>query len=253
MSDSLKAFKTCKVWMPRTHVTEGVSILSQALQKQGIDVLEQGLQRIQYLGHLELAPDFSASWWVFTSGIAVKAWADYLEDSSQAPCIHTVQIACVGDATAKAVETYFKRSADFVPKTAQDATYFVNAFNEHHPKPSSCLWVCSALADDTLLHGLNAGGHEVQRVSLYEPIPLQAHALDALLEDAIAFSPDVVLLTSPSNVNVLASMGAFERVHPQKWICLGQRSLKAVLALGLDVSVDALEHPTAEAIFDIVF
>ena len=250
MFDSLKSRPPCKVWMPRTHVTKGDSSLSQALQKEGIIVREHALQRIQYLGHLELDPDFSASWWVFSSAIAVLVWADYLNATQETHRANTVQIACVGDATAKAIETHFNRPADFVPKDAQDAAYLAHAFNEHQPKPTSCLWVCSALGDDTLLHGLKTGGHHVQRVSLYKPIPLEAQALVELFEDAVAFSPDVVLLTSPSNVNVLASMGAFERVHPQKWICLGQRSFEAVLALGTEVSIETLEHPTAEAILN---
>ena len=251
MSDSSQTPPTIKVWMPRTHVTKGDSSLSQALQKEGIQVLEQALQRIQDLSHLERAPYFSTSWWMFTSAIAVDVWANYLQTTEQTHPIKNLQIACVGDATAKAVETHFHRPADFVPKDAQDAAYFARAFNEHHPKPSSCLWICSALADDTLLHGLKTGGHIVQRLSLYKPIPLEADALAQLLDDAVAFSPDVVLLTSPSNVNVLSSVGAFDRVHPQKWICLGKRSLEAVRLLGLQIPLEALEHPTAEAVLDI--
>ncbi len=250
MTDSSKSRPPYKVWMPRTHIAQGHSALSKALQQKGLWVLEHALQRIQDLGHLELAPDFSASWWVLTSAVAVAVWADYLQATEQTHRIQNVQIACVGNATAKAVETYLNRSANFVPKDAQDATYFATAFNEHHQCPSSCLWVCSALADDTLFQGLKTGGHDVQRVSLYKPIPLEADALAQLLEDAVAFSPDVVLLTSPSNVKLLARMGAFERVHPQKWICLGQRSLEAMLALGLQIPLEALEHPTAEAVLD---
>jgi uroporphyrinogen-III synthase len=250
MNDSLKALNTFKVWMPRIHVAEGGSALSHALEKEGIEVLEQAWQRLKNLNHLELAPDFSASWWVFTSAIAVKAWADYLEDSPQTHRIHTVQIACVGQATADAVESHFKRSADFVPKAAQDATYFAESFNQQYTNPTSCLWVCSALADETIIQLLKAGGHNVQALPLYKPVALEASALDRFIEDAVAFSPDVVLLTSPSNVAVLASLGAFDRVCPKEWICLGRRSFEAVKHLGVNIPLKMLEHPTAEALLD---
>ena len=248
MNQSLTAPTNRKLWMPRTHLSEGVSALSQDLQHHGIEVLEQGLNTLRRFSHLEVAPDFSASWWLFTSAIAVAFWADYLKEQGQDAYTATVKIACVGEATAKAVQHHFKRPATFVPEYAQDATRFAEAFNQHQAKATTCLWVSSALADDTFAHVLQAEGHQVQHLPFYEPVALDALALERLIEEAVSFSPDIVLLTSPSNIRILADSGAFERVQPQQWICLGKRTLEAVKDLGLTIPVEVLPFPTASAI-----
>ncbi len=250
MPHASKPPKMLKLWMPRTHVTKGDSALSQSLQHEGILVLEHALQDITKIGHLALDLNFQPVWWVFTSAIAVREWAKYLENTGQTHLGQGVHIACVGQATANAVKTYLKRPADFVPTAAQDATYFTTAFNQHHPTPTSCLWVCSALAEDTVLRGLKAGGHKVRQLPLYEPVALKPAALEQCLQEATAFSPDVGLLSSPSNVDILARMGAFERVLLTQWICLGPRSFEAALRAGVPVRLKMLEHPTAAAIVE---
>ncbi len=249
-----------KIWMPRTHLEAGKSALAVDLSQAGLIILEHDLQRL-HRHLLEIHADyFSFKWWLFTSRLAVSTWASTLHQA-QRTLPETIQIACVGQSTAEAVAVYLKRTADFIPSHASDAKHFADGFHHHVSDsrndtilvPTTALWVCSELADDTFQRQLELQGHEIQRVSLYRPEPLESDLLEARLKEAEAFQPDIVLLSSPSNVRVLNTLGTFQRLQPRLWLCLGKKTHQAVQALGLNKAcVDVLTHPTASDILNCV-
>ncbi len=240
-----------KIWMPRTHLEEVKSALAVDLRQSGIHLLEHDLQHIHRY-NLPILPDyFSVKWWLFTSRLAVRTWASTLQDA-QMRLPETIQIACVGASTAEAVTTYLDRTADFIPPNASDAKRFAEAFHQSLSHSTTALWICSALAEDTFQEQLQSKGHEVRRVSLYHPEPLEANELKSKLQEAEAFQPDFVVLTSPSNVKVLEATGAFFRLKPRGWVALGRKTLHSLEELPLEASrVHGLTHPTASAILEL--
>lgn len=238
-----------KIWMPRTHITGEGSRLGHALKQYPIDLLEQGFYELMPLSPPSFQWGEASSWCYFTSQWAVVFWARYLE------CIHATEsmtgrrIACVGDATAATVLQVFQRPANFMPPHAQDAQHFSEAFHQAFPLPQQGIWPCSAWARATLQDVLTAQGHQIQALPCYVPQVLKPSAFSQRLAEAVEFTPDVVILTSPRNVEHLYQAGAFEQIRPKLWIGLGPSTGQALENCKPLLPFVVLKQPTAPAIW----
>jgi uroporphyrinogen-III synthase len=173
-------------------------------------------------------------WVIFTSGNAVRAVADRLALSDQAPSLPGPLIASVGPATTRAIaERLAGRSVDLQPATDFRAEGLLAAFAEHGwPSDQRCLLPQGDRARDVIAPGLREHGARVDAVVAYRTVvPVGfADALASAQQEEV----HLALFASPSAVeSFVAAAGARARSLPVA--AIGPITAEAARVAGLTV------------------
>ena len=187
------------------------------------------------------------AWVSFTSAHTVRACAElWGEDFTRAVHSGGARIACVGAATARAVRAQLGLDADFQP-SVQSAAGMLAEFGQPAVEPDSTdpaavLVLEGSNARPTLREGLKNLGWSVTARVLYDMVPaervepgeLSLSTARALLRDADAPTPDVIVATAPSRLHALldgvSALGP-ESVPPV--VAIGATTASACRALNL--------------------
>jgi uroporphyrinogen III methyltransferase/synthase len=177
-------------------------------------------------------------WVIFTSTNAVKAvWEKFAEFGLDARAFAGVKIACVGDATAAAVEAFGVRP-ELVPAGEQSSDGLLADFPEYDEvlDPIDRILLPRAdIATETLAAGLIERGWEVDDVTAYRTV--RAAPPPAPIRDSIKSGGfDAVLFTSSSTVRNL--VGIAGKPHARTVVaCIGPKTADTARELGLRVDV----------------
>ena len=146
-----------------------------------------------------------------------------------------LQLAAVGTATARELESFAGRPVDLVP-AVQRAEALVTAFVERDPPPQRVLIAQADIAAPTLADGLRAAGHDVTVVTAYRTVASDpARAGETSVEGA-----DAVLFASGSAVEYWCRR--FGTEAPPIVIAIGPTTAAVADKLGLKLSAVATDH-----------
>ena len=189
------------------------------------------------------------AWVSFTSANTVRACAElWGAEFARACASGGVRIACVGEATARAVHTLLGLGTDFQPQV-QSAAGMLAEFEKPAADATAVLVLEGSNARPTLLEGLKNLGWESRRCVLYDMVPaeqvapgelslaaaralVQGNAVDAPAPETPA--PDVLVVTAPSRLHALldgAPALSPESVPPV--VAIGASTASACRALNL--------------------
>jgi uroporphyrinogen-III synthase len=146
-----------------------------------------------------------------------------------------VQLAAVGSATARELESRCGRSVDLVP-AVQRAEALVTEFVERETSPRRVLIAQADIAAPTLADGLRAAGHDVTVVTAYRTVTPE---IDPSAELEVARA-DAVLFASGSSVT--SWCGRFGTVVPPIAIAIGPSTAEAAERFGLKLSAVSTDH-----------
>ncbi|WDE98016.1 uroporphyrinogen-III synthase [Lentisphaera profundi] len=123
-----------------------------------------------------------SDWVIFTSPAAVRLYMQHLY-----PLNHFIKAACVGPATAGALEEDYGRACSLVPAKNYSAKALAEEIinNLSLFRAKKILFPCSRLAKDDLMRELSEVGLDVTRHNFYEPEQSQAGVLPHF--DAVCF------------------------------------------------------------------
>ena len=203
---------------------------------------------------LEALASGQYAWVSFTSANTVRACAE-LWGNEFARAVHAggVRIACVGEATARAVHAQLGLGTDFQPQV-QSAAGMLAEFERPATDSAAVLVLEGSNARPTLREGLKNLGWESRRCVLYDMVPaeqvapgelslaaaralVQGNAVDAPAPETPA--PDVLVVTAPSRLHALldgAPALAPESVPPESVppvVAIGASTASACRALNL--------------------
>ncbi len=189
-------------------------------------------------------------WVIFTSTNAVKAvWEKFAEFGLDARAFAGVKIACVGEATAAAVEAFGVRP-EMVPAGEQSSDGLLADFPPYDDvlDPIDRILLPRAdIATETLAAGLAERGWEVDDVTAYRTVraaPPAAEIRDAIKSGGF----DAVLFTSSSTVRNL--VGIAGKPHARTVVaCIGPKTADTARELGLRVDVQP-ETPNIPALVE---
>lgn len=183
-------------------------------------------------------------WVAFTSQNAVNAFADRIGALDiQLP--HTVQLAAVGDATARAVAARL-RDVDFIPSSARAESLAIELSDVVNRR---VLFPRGDLASGTLAQVLRARGAVVEDVIAYRTVQGSgARELAALVRTG---DVDAILFMSGSSIRRLLDalhaegVTATLRTLGPAVICVGPETERVAREVGLSVSAVAVEQSVA--------
>ncbi|WP_315342093.1 uroporphyrinogen-III synthase [Rothia mucilaginosa] len=191
---------------------------------------------------LEALASGQYAWVSFTSANTVRACAE-LWGAEFARAVHAggVRIACVGEATARAVHAQLGLGTDFQPQV-QSAAGMLAEFEQPAADAAAVLVLEGSNARPTLREGLKTLGWDSRRCVLYDMVPaeqvapgeLSLSAARALVQGNAVDSPapDVLVVTAPSRLYALldgAPALAPESVPPEP---VPPESVPPVVAIG---------------------
>jgi uroporphyrinogen III methyltransferase/synthase len=235
---------------------DGASILADKLRELGCHVIEIPCLKVVPLTdsncelEKKLANIQDYTWLVFTSGVGVNIFFDYLFESGfDIRALHHLKIACVGSETEKEVN---KRGIKVDYRPAEyNGTALAHGLVELIKNSSSeKLFIARAKdADADLTRILAEVGIAFDDVPVYEKlknIQSASAAVSAITETDF----DFIAFTSSSAVEVFAEVVArahidFEKI---KTVCIGEKTAVAAKAHGMDVYVSA--EATVESMID---
>jgi uroporphyrinogen III methyltransferase/synthase len=177
-------------------------------------------------------------WVVFTSVNAVKAVREkFTEFGLDARAFAGVKIACIGDATARAVQD-FGITPELLPTGEQSSEGLLEVFPPYDSvlDPIDRVLLPRAdIATETLAAGLIERGWEVDDVTAYRTVRAAPPAVE--IRDAIKSGGfDAVLFTSSSTVRNL--VGIAGKPHARTVVaCIGPKTADTAAELGLRVDV----------------
>ncbi|MCR4525057.1 uroporphyrinogen-III synthase [Kocuria rhizophila] len=221
------------------------------------------------------------TWLCLTSATAVHAlaavadspdWGAQLDAARSAP----LRIAAVGAATARALAEHGV-GVDFVPAETSSAVGMLEEWPERIEEPGlegrrppaasgapRALLPVSALASDTLEHGLRSKGYRVLRARAYDMVPApaarplstvapepdDAPELDHAAARAACASGELaaVVVTAPSRAGQL--LDGCRPAEDTAWIAIGEPTARALRERGLTPVTAG--QPTPEALADAV-
>jgi len=234
-----------------TRNKEQAGKLSERLEALGAEVLELPLIEVSLdydPGNLEdvFAEIATYEWIVFTSPNGVRYFFElFFQKFKDLRCLGLMRIACIGPATAKAVEAYHLE-VDFIPETAV-AEELVTAFlKEHDVENQNLLVITGNRNRDVLVKKLEEDGRAIVdtlRVYKTEPSHLADHP------DARRFCAEgahAITFTSASTVQSFVDqvqhlqMG--DAAQRPKGISIGPITSEAMKVKGLPVDAQAREH-----------
>jgi len=236
---------------PQGHVS-----LAQTLESQGFTILQSTLKDVKQFPHrMEPFKNAQHEWLFFTSPLGVRSYANALKTLECTSC--PTRMACIGGGTYHVAKMYFEQHpVDIVNLHSREAVEAVQQFLPFAgagsvPARQPILWVTSELADTTVKDALEAEGIQVDRVNLYRPDDLPEGEHARLLKEAQTFAPDIVVLTSPSNLETLHAMGALDALSPKQWLSMGHKTAGRLDELGSVLNNhEILTGPTAYAIIN---
>ncbi len=182
------------------------------------------------------------AWVSFTSANTVRACAE-LWGAEFARAVHAggVRIACVGEATARAVHTQLGLNTDFQPQV-QSAVGMLAEFERPATDSAAVLVLEGSNARPTLREGLKNLGWDSRRCVLYDMVPAEQVAPGELsLSTARALvqgnavdspAPDVLVVTAPSRLHALLD-GALLSESVPPVVAIGASTASACRALNL--------------------
>jgi uroporphyrinogen III methyltransferase/synthase len=178
-------------------------------------------------------------WVIFTSTNAVKAvWEKFAEFGLDARAFAGVKIACIGDATAAAVQA-FGVKPEMLPSGEQSSEGLLADFPPYDSvlDPIDRVLLPRAdIATETLAAGLIERGWEVDDVTAYRTVraaPPAAEIRDSIKSGGF----DAVLFTSSSTVRNL--VGIAGKPHARTVVaCIGPKTAETARELGLRVDVE---------------
>lgn len=180
------------------------------------------------------------AWVVFTSVNAVERFIAARHDP---PGFGAARLAAVGPATAEAVRSS-GGEPDLVP-AVHSGRGLVEEFPAATPGARPVLFPAADLAPDTIEHGLEAKGWDVQRVEAYRTVAA-APPDDALL--ARVAGADALVLFATSAVHAFVALrtatGAAVPVPPRV-VCVGTSTADAARAAGMVGVHEAVGTTTA--------
>ena len=180
------------------------------------------------------------AWVAFTSTNAVKAVREKLEELGlDARALAGVKVACVGEQTAAAVQSWGIRP-ELVPAGAQSSEGLLDEFPHHeegYDALDRVLLPRADIATETLSAGLIERGWQVDDVTAYRTV--RAAPPPAEIREAIKTGGfDAVLFTSSSTVRNL--VGIAGKPHASSVIAvIGPQTAKTAEELGLRIDVTA--------------
>ena len=158
------------------------------------------------------------AWVSFTSANTVRACAElWGAEFARACASGGVRIACVGAATARAVDAQLGLGTDFQPQV-QSAAGMLAEFEKPAIEPAAVLVLEGSNARPTLREGLKDLGWDSRRCVLYDMVPaeqvapgeLSLSTARALVQGTTADAPapetpapDVLVVTAPSRLHAL--------------------------------------------------
>jgi len=224
-------------------VKAGMSKLSDSLRGLGCDVIEMPCLRIAPLTgdgcmlgkKLENIKDYS--WLVFTSGVGVNIFFDYLiEHGIDIRELNHLKIACIGIETEKEVN---KRgiNADYRPSEYNGAALARGLIELVKNSDRENLFIARTKnGDNDLTRILADAGIAFDDVPIYEKIKKiedAGAAINTINENDIDFAA----FTSPSTVEVFAESAAHINLGKIKAVCIGEKTAAAARSYGMDVYV----------------
>lgn len=195
-----------------THSEGRLEGLESELQAQDFEVLRVPLIQTRTLAGVSLEPLQDCSWWLFTSGAAVRAVLEL------GGTLARHQLGAVGESTAEAIRSAGAEVA--LVSSAPEARSLAQSFlSRHEPGPVGVPQ--GNLAAPTLVNLLLEGGLEVRALTVYTTV---SRPWPPTLPQ-----PDLVVLASPSAVEALPLAVASEA----QLIALGPTTAKRLRELGL--------------------
>lgn len=177
-------------------------------------------------------------WLAVTSARGAQAVLDELQNLGLGlEALSGVKLACVGKATAAALEQRGRR-ADLIPQTSTAAA-LAQALLERSDKAPRVLAALAQAARPDLVEGLRQGGADVVEVCAYRtvtPAP-DPEALRRLLSGQV----EAALFASPSALQALGQMVApralGELLAPLRVVCIGEVTAEAARGAGVRVDI----------------
>ena len=219
--------------------------LSRLLEERGAVALECPLIRIA--DPVDPAPLRQAAldahtydWLMLTSVNGVQRfWGALVAAGRDARALGDAKIACIGPATAAALEAYGLR-ADLVPETYVAESLLAATADDRTVAGLRILIPRAAVARELLPEELRERGAHVDVVEAYRSLPDEdgAARLRALMD---AGEADVVTFTASSTVDAFVeAVGADLRGAAAA--CIGPITAETARGYGLEVAVEAGEH-----------
>jgi len=226
---------------------DGASRLSDSLRELGCHVIEISCLKIFPLTgsgcvlEKKLAEIKDYTWLVFTSGVGVNIFFDYLlEKKIDIRVLNNLKIACVGIETEREVN---KRgvNADYRPAEYNGESLARGlAALIKNPKGEKLLIAGAKDADADLPRILAEAGIAFDEVAVYEKIKNMQNASAAVKK---LCENDIVAITSSSAAEVFAEAaaeaGAYLNFGKIKVVCIGKKTADTARAHGIEVYVAA--------------
>ncbi|MGE0599542.1 MAG: uroporphyrinogen-III C-methyltransferase [Dehalococcoidia bacterium] len=221
-----------------TRTRAQASNLRATLEALGAVVVEAPVLEIRHsAGDLVTDKRVSSRWdWiVFSSQNGVDAFFEALRQAgNDARALGTTKVATIGAATAAAAARHGVLS-DFSPSVAHGET-LANELPRAHG--ARILIPSGSLSDDRLADGLRARGAHIEKVRVYETVPL---SLDRRNSERI-LAADAITFASASSAEFLRkALGETPLPAPVKLCAIGERAGAAVEAAFGRVDVVARE------------
>jgi len=228
---------------------KGASDLSDKLRELGCHVIEiPCVQIVPQAFALNALPEYH--WLVFTSGVGVNIFFNYLKESGcDIRTLHHLKIACVGMATEREV-TQRGINVDYRPSEYNGAA-LARGLAAIVGKNEKVLIARAKDGDDDLTRLLTEAGIAFDDVPVYDKVKDLARARAAI--NAIgAYTIDYIAFTSSSAAEVFIETAASAGMHYAhiKAVCIGEKTAATAQSRGMDVHV--AQEATVASMIDAI-
>ncbi|MCA9178152.1 MAG: uroporphyrinogen-III C-methyltransferase [Planctomycetales bacterium] len=189
-------------------------------------------------------------WVVFSSANGVAAWMDRLLEHGDVRQLAGAKLAAVGSATAAALRAY-RLEADLVPEQyhAEGMSNAILQASLHNSHPARVLLVRASRGRDVLRETLTAAGMEVEQVTAYQSVDVEAadpEVVDALSDG----SPTWVTVTSSAIARSLDRLLG-DRLGAARLASISPITSATLRELGYEPTVEAEPH-TMDGLLDAI-
>lgn len=200
---------------------------------------------LQAIAALDSAPALAAAlnqaphWAIFTSPNAVQQALTQVPQTARWPS----QIAAVGAASAQAL-AHAGLAVSLPPAAPYTSESLLQQFAGLPMQGQRCLLINGRGGRRTLSTGLRQQGAKVQRLAVYQRLPLQAPQMPAVLQQA-----DAIIITSGEGLLQLLKLNrgsALQRLQRLRLVVPSQRVLKIALDQGFSAAIEVAK-PMSEA------
>jgi len=243
-----------------TRTRDQASELAARLSALGAEAIELPVIRISKEIRLEALADVMLElggydWLVFTSANGVRHFFDeFFRLFDDIRALGLMRIACVGDATAKAVAALHLR-IECQPKTATAEALAIALIATGSLDSARILLITGNLNRDTLVHKLEEARAIVDRLQVYKTESVELTA-DPVAADFRARGADAVLFASSSSAQSFAEQGAVLALAPGAkrplFGSIGPQTSEAMRGCGIKVDFEAAQPGLDELIEALV-